>query len=117
MIDGVDDIIRIIQEVDDPEDNIEIKLSHKHNNLTEFLFDLKTAGYEPSIKYATGHITRLEFTINKCIPKEEAGYFDTVGHIKRSDFTSSKSIRLCIESQQLVKDSLDGDISVETVDI
>ena len=34
MIDGVNDIIRVIKEVDDPEDNIEIKLIHKHNTLT-----------------------------------------------------------------------------------
>ena len=117
MIDGVDDIIRIINEVDDPEDNIEIKLIHKNNNLTEFLYDLKDAGYEPSIKYATGHITRLEFTINKFNQKEDAKYFDEVGHIKRSDFASTKNIKLCIESQQLVKDSLDGEISVEPAEI
>ena len=85
--------------------------------MTDFLFDLQTAGYEPSIKYATGHITRLEFKVSKCIQKEDAQYFDTVGHIRRPDFASSKSIKLCIQSQQLVQYSLDGDISVETVDI
>jgi len=116
MIDGVNDIIRIIKEVEDPEDNIEIKLVHKNNNLTDFLFDLKEAGYEPSVKYGAGHIVRLEFVISKFNQKEDAKYFDEVGHIQK-DFSSSKTIRLCIESQQLLKDSLDGDICVDTIDV
>ena len=116
MIDGVNDIIRIIKEVEDPEDNIEIKLVHKHNNLTDFLYDLKEAGYEPSVKYGAGHIAKLEFVISKFSQKEDTKYFDEVGHIQ-ADFTSTKKVRLCIESQQLLKDSLDGDICVETIDI
>ena len=39
------------------------------------------------------------------------------GHIAKIELILNKTIKLCIESQQLVKDSLDGDISVETVDI
>lgn len=89
MIDGVDDIVQIIREYDYEE--VEVRLIHRHNNLTDLVYSLMNTGikeYEPTIKYDAGHLTRLELTLNK--------------------------IRFTIESQQLVKDSLDGDISVET---
>ena len=92
MIDGIDDIVRIIEGLEGKENATELHLIHKRNNMTELVYDLKDAGYEPSIKYEAGHVTRLEMTL-------------------------SKTIKLRIESQQLVKDSMDGDISVDTEEI
>ena len=37
MINGIDDIIRIIEELGDTKDNTEIKVIHKDNNLTELV--------------------------------------------------------------------------------
>jgi hypothetical protein len=92
MIDGIDDIIKVVRDLNNSKDSVEIKLIHKNNNLTELIYNLKESGYEPSIKYAAGHITRIELVLNK-------------------------TIKICIASQQLVQDSLDGDVSVETENI
>ena len=89
MIDGIDDIIKVVKEVENSKGTVEIKLIHKNNNLTELIYNLKESGYEPLIKYATGHITKIELVFNK-------------------------TIKIHIDSQQLLKNSLDGDIAVET---
>ena len=89
MIDGIDDIIKVDKEVENSKETVEIKLIHKNNNLTELIYNLKESGYEPLVKYATGHITQIELVFNK-------------------------TIRIHIDSQQLLNNSLDGDIAVET---
>jgi hypothetical protein len=96
MIEGIDDIVKIIRELkeDKPDNGTEIKLIHKNNNLCELVYDLKDAGYEPLVKYKAGHIIRLDIKV-----------------------AALKSIKFSIETQNLVKGSMDGGICVNTEDI
>ena len=76
---------------DQTKEKVQVQLVHKKNNLTELIYDLKEAGHEPVIKYEAGHITRIIVVAN--------------------------NVSFCIQTQQLVKDSMDGDVSVATEEI
>jgi hypothetical protein len=96
MIDSIDDILDVVRanaEVlkNDVDEKV-FYLIHKNDDLTELLYQLQDVGYGPRIQYQCGKLTKLFMTLNK-------------------------NIRVVIKTQQLVPDSLDGDVCVSNVDV
>jgi hypothetical protein len=92
MIDSIDDILDVVRaNIEVKKDDVDEKvfyLIHKNDDLTELLYNLNEVGYAPDIQYQCGKLTKLFMTLNK-------------------------NIRIVIKTQQLVPDSLDGDICVK----
>ena len=86
MIESVNDLLRIFQTTEDEKQII--NLICKDDKLTEMLYELIEAGYEPSIKYQAGKLTHINLTLGK--------------------------IMFMMKTQQLVLDSLDGMCSVSS---
>ena len=87
MIDTLDDLLK-------KED--EYKLSLKDKDLNKFVFDLKSAGYEPQIRYGAGKISEIKMSLKFKKGKNE------------------KPVVYSIVSQDLDKDKIDEDIAVNT---
>jgi len=86
MIESVNDVLRIVQTTEDEKQII--NLICKDDKLTEMLYELIEAGYEPSIKYQAGKLTHINLKLGK--------------------------IMFMMKTQQLVPDSLDGMCSVSS---
>mgnify|MGYP007086131874 CR=1 FL=1 len=86
MIESVNDVLRIFQTTDDEKQII--NLICKDDKLTEMLYELIEAGYEPSIKYQAGSLIHINFKLG--------------------------NIMFMMKTQQLVPDSLDGSCSVSS---
>ena len=89
-IDNVDDILRIAREIPKPkakEDKPIISLIHRKDNLTDLLYELINAGYNPGINFEAGRLTSLNMEFN--------GIFYT------------------IQTQQPFKSAIDGVVAVE----
>ena len=82
MINDIDDILKI----DIVEDTKQINLIAENNSLTELIFQLLTAGYEPKTRLQAGIIAEIIMKFNK--------------------------IKYIIKTQNLVKTSADGCIAV-----
>ena len=87
MIDNVNDILKL--ELED--DVKEVYLIMKDNDLTKALFDLTRNGYEPDIQHQPNGITNIKLKFNK--------------------------IKYTIKTQNLLTDSCDGCITVDTEQI
>ena len=84
MIDNIDDILRILKE---KSDDSFVKLIHREDNLTDLLYQLTDAGYNPGINFEAGRITALKLEFNKRF--------------------------FIIEAQQLIKSAIDGVVVVD----
>lgn len=87
MIENVNDILKLELE----EDTKEVYLIMKDNDLTKALFDLTRNGYEPDIQHQPNGITNIKLKFNK--------------------------ITYTIKTQNLLTDSCDGCITVDTKQI
>ena len=88
MIESVDDIVALTKQFIANEEKVMINLVCKNDNLLKLLWDLKYAGYCPSVKYEAGAISRVGLTCN--------------------------NVLFMIQSQQLVKHSLHGNVCLDS---
>ena len=68
MISHIDDLIELVKVVhtkDKPSDKIVLDLIYKGDRLIELLYQIKDAGYDPSIKYEGGKLTHIGLTLEK----------------------------------------------------
>ena len=75
MISHIDDLIKLVKMITvegKPTDKVVLNLMYKGDKLVELLYQLKDAGYEPSVKYEGGKLTHIEL-INS---GKESSYFD-----------------------------------------
>jgi predicted transcriptional regulator len=91
MFENIDDLLKIFKEKQENKSDKEkeiINLILKDNDLSQLVFELKEAGYEPSIKRQACRITFIGITLENII--------------------------FIIKSQQLVPDEIDGSVSVSS---
>ena len=67
MISSIDDILKIVKQLGEPDENTLINLIHANEDLVELWYELKEAGYEPAVKYECGRLTKLILKFNKII--------------------------------------------------
>ena len=65
MIEGVDDILQILKELEGTEQSDLVYLVHKYDDLEQILWQLREAGHKPQIKYQACKISHLVMTFNK----------------------------------------------------
>ena len=68
MISHIDDLIKLVKMImveGKPKDKVVLNLIYKGDKLVELLYQLKDAGYEPSIKYEGGKLTHIGLTLEK----------------------------------------------------
>ena len=95
MISHVDDLIELVKVVhtkDKPSDKIVLNLIYKGDRLIELLYQIKDAGYDPSIKYEGGKLTHIGLTLEK-------------------------KIHILIRTQQLAPSNNDGECNVSSAEI
>ena len=95
MISHIDDLIELVKVVnteEKPTDKVVINLIYKGDRLIELLYQIKDAGYDPSIKYESGKLTQI------CL-------------------TFQKKIHILIRTQQLAPSNNDGECNVSSADI
>ena len=95
MISHVDDLIELVNEIkteDKPTDKVVLNLIYKGDRLIELLYQIKDAGYDPSIKYEAGKLTQIGLTFQK-------------------------KIHILIRTQQLAPSNNDGECNVSSADI
>jgi hypothetical protein len=92
MIETIDDLVEIVRTTELKEKEMTIvNAILKGNDLTEFVFQLKNAGYEPWIKKQGGRISVISIKL--------------------------KTLIIVIKTQTLVPDTLDGDVSVSSENV
>ena len=96
MISHVDDLISLVQmmmtEEDKPTNKVVINLIYAGDRLIELLYQIKDAGYDPSIKYEGGKLTHIGLTLEK-------------------------KIQILIRTQQLAPSNNDGECNVSSAEI
>ena len=95
MISHVDDLIELVKVVhtkDKPSDKIVLNLIYKGDRLIELLYQIKDAGYDPSIKYEGGKLTHIGLTLEK-------------------------KIHILIRTQQLAPSNNDGECNISSAEI
>jgi hypothetical protein len=66
MIAHVDDLIKLISDITSegkPEEKVVLNLIYKGVKRTDLLYEIKAAGYDPSIKYEGGRLTQIGLTL------------------------------------------------------
>ena len=91
MIENINDIIKIIKDIDNNKNTYTITLIYKDNNLNKCCYDLIKAGYHPKIKFLGNRLTDIY-----CI---------------------FKNINIKIQTQDLIKDTFYGSICVNSAEI
>ena len=91
MISHVDDILRVLRELDDKEEETKEAtfLIHQHDDLSELLWQLHERGHKPTVRYEAGNITSITMYFN------------------------NRMIR--VKTQQLVKSEIDGLVHITDV--
>ena len=95
MISHIDDLIELVKVVhtkDKPSDKIVLNLIYKGDRLIELLYQIKDAGYDPSIKYEGGKLTHIGLTLET-------------------------KIHILIRTQQLAPSNNDGKCNVSSAEI
>ena len=99
MIAHVDDLLSMIKntmkEVEEKKEKVVLNLIYLGDRLTELLYQIKNAGYDPAIKYDGGKLTQIGLTL---------------GHGKQQ-------IIVLIKTQQLAPSENDGECNVPTAEI
>ena len=90
MINSIDDINKHTE-------HDEYTMIYRRNNLAELYYQSKQAGYEPYIKFTAGVVSELNFRFKVKVSKKQY-----------------KTIPYKVKTQNLIKDSMDGSITVET---
>ena len=90
MIDSINDLNKHTEKD-------EYTMIYSRNNLAELYYQSKQAGYEPYIKFTAGVVSELNFRFKVKVSKKE-----------------SKTISYKVKTQNLIKSSMDGSITVET---
>ena len=85
MIDGLDDILNILNA---DQEQRQVNLIIRDNDLTRIVYELLDMGYSPYIEYKAGKISGIMLKFN--------------------------NTKLAIKTQQLAPDEMDGDIIVNT---
>ena len=89
MINSIDDIHKHTE-------HDEYTMIYRRNNLAELYYQSKQAGYEPYIKFTAGVVSELNFRFKVKVSKKQY-----------------KTISYKVKTQNLIKDSMDGSITVE----
>ena len=89
MINSIDDINKHTE-------HDEYTMIYRRNNLAELYYQSKQAGYEPYIKFTAGVVSELNFRFKVKVSKKQY-----------------KTISYKVKTQNLIKDSMDGSITVE----
>ena len=89
MINSIDDINKHTE-------HEEYTMIYRRNNLAELYYQSKQAGYEPYIKFTAGVVSELNFRFKVRVSKKQY-----------------KTISYKVKTQNLIKDSMDGSITVE----
>ena len=95
MIYHVDDLIELVKMMhteEKPSDKIVLNLIYKGDRVIELLYQIKDAGYDPSIKYEGGKLTHIGLTLEK-------------------------KIHILIRTQQLAPSNNDGECNVSSAEI
>jgi hypothetical protein len=99
MIAHIDDLVSMIKknlkEVEEKKEKVVLNLIYLGDRLTELLYQIKNAGYDPSIKYEGGKLSQIGLTL---------GY-------------GKQQIIVLIRTQQLAPAENDGECSVPTAEI
>jgi len=99
MISHVDDLLKMIREklkvVEEQNDKVVLNLIYLGDRLTELLYQIKNAGYDPAIKYEGGKLSQIGLTL---------------GHGKQR-------IMVLVKTQQLAPSENDGECNVPTAEI
>ena len=85
-----------IDDINKHTEHDEYTMIYRRNNLAELYFQSKQAGYEPYIKFTAGVVSELNFRFKVRVSKKQY-----------------ETISFKVKTQNLIKDSMDGSITVE----